>query len=123
MVLALRLLNRKIVDACKSQPHQAARIKLPIFVAVGAEPIPGVIVPFVGEANGNAIPVISPEDPLRILAITGSRPVRIRGVFGIGPGLVFTTDKLWLYLNSYFETGAENRPEGIKITLRISKAF
>jgi hypothetical protein len=44
-------------------------------------------------------------------------------VFGVGPGLVFNTDKLWIYLNSYFETGAENRPEGIKITLRISRAF
>ena len=44
-------------------------------------------------------------------------------VFGVGPGLVFNTDKLWIYLNSYFEVGAENRPEGMKITLRISKAF
>jgi hypothetical protein len=44
-------------------------------------------------------------------------------VFGVGPGLVFNTDKLWIYLNSYFEVGAENRPEGIKVTLRISKAF
>jgi hypothetical protein len=44
-------------------------------------------------------------------------------IFGVGPGLVFNTDKLWIYLNSYFEVGAENRPEGIKITLRISKVF
>lgn len=44
-------------------------------------------------------------------------------IFGVGPGLVFNTDKLWIYLNSYFEVGGENRPEGIKITLRISRAF
>jgi len=26
-------------------------------------------------------------------------------------------------LNSYYETGAENRPEGVKFVFRISKAF
>jgi hypothetical protein len=44
-------------------------------------------------------------------------------IFGVGPGLVLNTDKFWIYLNSYFEIGAENQPEGIKITLRISKVF
>jgi hypothetical protein len=28
-----------------------------------------------------------------------------------------------LYLNSYFETGAENHPEGIKVVLRFAKVF
>jgi hypothetical protein len=44
-------------------------------------------------------------------------------VFGVGPGLVYNRDKFWIYLNSYFETGAENRPEGTKVTLRFSLAF
>src|ERR1700722_12699230 len=48
-------------------------------------------------------------------------------VFGIGPGLAYnqdnSQDKLWITLNSYFETGAENRPEGIGVALRISLAF
>jgi hypothetical protein len=48
-------------------------------------------------------------------------------VFGIGPGLAYnqdnSQDKLWVTLNSYFETGAENRPEGIGVVLRISLAF
>jgi hypothetical protein len=48
-------------------------------------------------------------------------------VFGIGPGLAYNQDnnqdKLWITLNSYFETGAENRPEGIEVVLRISLAF
>jgi hypothetical protein len=48
-------------------------------------------------------------------------------VFGIGPGLAFnqdnSQDKLWMTLNSYFETGAENRPQGIEVVLRISIAF
>jgi hypothetical protein len=44
-------------------------------------------------------------------------------VFGIGPGLVCSGDKWWIYLNSYFEAGAENRPEGMKVVLRYSRAF
>ena len=44
-------------------------------------------------------------------------------VFGIGPGLVYQQGTFWIYLNSYFETGAENRPEGAKIIFRISKVF
>ncbi|MCM0080192.1 transporter [Geomonas sp. Red32] len=44
-------------------------------------------------------------------------------IFGIGPGLQLAGDGLSLYLNSYFETGAENRPEGIKAIFRLSKAF
>lgn len=44
-------------------------------------------------------------------------------VFAIGPGLVYKRNKLWIYLNSYFEFGAQNRPQGRKFTFRISKAF
>jgi len=48
-------------------------------------------------------------------------------VFGIGPGLAYnqdnSQDKLWFTLNGYFETGAENRQEGIGVVLRISLAF
>jgi hypothetical protein len=44
-------------------------------------------------------------------------------VFGIGPGLVIGGDKWWVYLNSYVETGAENRPEGAQVVLRYSRAF
>ena len=44
-------------------------------------------------------------------------------VFGIGPGLKYKFDTLLLYLNSYYETGAENRPEGVKFVFRISKIF
>src|ERR1700731_3348207 len=58
---ALRLFDRQIVDACVPQSHQATVIKLPILIAVGAEPIPGVIVPFVGEMDGGPVSVVSPE--------------------------------------------------------------
>jgi hypothetical protein len=44
-------------------------------------------------------------------------------VFGIGPGLKYKMGTWSMYLNSYFETGAENRPEGVKFAFRISKVF
>lgn len=44
-------------------------------------------------------------------------------VFGIGPGIRFRGNVVSLYLNGYFETGAENRPEGAKVIFRISKVF
>ena len=44
-------------------------------------------------------------------------------VFGIGPGFKYKIDTWSLYFNSYYETGAENRPEGVKVVFRISKIF
>ncbi len=44
-------------------------------------------------------------------------------VFGIGPGLVIQKDTFRAFLSCYFETGAQNRPEGVKAAVRISKVF
>lgn len=44
-------------------------------------------------------------------------------VFGIGPGIKWSGKGVSLYLNSYFETGAENRSEGSKVVFRLAKAF
>jgi len=46
-------------------------------------------------------------------------------VFGIGPGIKLDSRSsgVSLYVNSYFETGAENRPEGTKVVFRLSKTF
>lgn len=44
-------------------------------------------------------------------------------IFGIGPGIQLSGNGVSLYLNSYFETGAENRPEGTKVVFRLSKVF
>jgi hypothetical protein len=41
----------------------------------------------------------------------------------IGPGLMFSKKGFFLYLNAFYETGVENRPEGMKISLRLSKVF
>ena len=61
MIFSLRLLDREIVDGCVAKTHQAIVIELPVLIAIGAEPISGVIVPFVGKAHGNAISRVSPE--------------------------------------------------------------
>lgn len=44
-------------------------------------------------------------------------------VFGIGPGLKYKIDTWSMYVNSYYEFGAENRPEGVKFAFRIAKVF
>jgi len=41
---------------------------------------------------------------------------------GLGPGIQFSGRDLWFRLNSYIETDVHNRPSGIKVTFRISKA-
>jgi hypothetical protein len=42
---------------------------------------------------------------------------------GIGPGIQFSGGTIWFRLNSYIETDVHNRPSGIKVTFRISKAI
>jgi hypothetical protein len=42
---------------------------------------------------------------------------------GLGPGVQFGGDSLWFRVNSYFETDVRNRPEGIRVTFRISKTL
>jgi hypothetical protein len=42
---------------------------------------------------------------------------------GLGPGVQFGGDGLWFRVNSYIETDVRNRPAGIRVTFRISKAL
>lgn len=44
-------------------------------------------------------------------------------VLGIGPGLKYTYERMSIYLNTYYETAAENRPEGFRGIFRLSMAF
>jgi hypothetical protein len=55
VISAIRFPDRKIVDAGEPALHQTVLAEFPILVAVGTKPVAGIIVPFVGKANGNAI--------------------------------------------------------------------
>jgi hypothetical protein len=61
VTLALRLLNWQIVDGSQPHPHQTVLIELPILIAIRAEPIPGVIVPFIGKAHGDMVSLERPK--------------------------------------------------------------
>lgn len=45
--------NRQIVNAGMTLFHQAIFVEFPILIAVGAKPVAGRIVPFIGKAHGN----------------------------------------------------------------------
>src|SRR5712664_1685190 len=60
-ILALGFLDRKIVDACVPCAHQTVLVELPVLVAIGPEPVPGIVVPFVREPNGDTISVEGPK--------------------------------------------------------------
>jgi hydrogenase large subunit len=61
VVEAFRFGNGQVVDAGDAQPHQAVLIELPVFIAIGAEPVVGVVVPLVGKADGDAVVAVGPE--------------------------------------------------------------
>jgi hypothetical protein len=52
-----------------------------------------------------------------------SVPDSLERTVGLGPGLQFGGRDTWFHLNSYMETDVRNRPSGIKVTFRISKAL
>jgi hypothetical protein len=61
MILALCFFNGQIIDGSKPAKHKPVFIELPIFIAIRAVPLPGVVVPFIGEANSNPVPIEGPE--------------------------------------------------------------
>src|SRR5580704_2544140 len=66
-IFALAFLDRQIVDAGDAPPHQAVLIELPVFVAVAAKPAAGIVVPFIGKANGDPVVTEGPhllDEPL-----------------------------------------------------------
>ena len=55
MEFAFGFLDRAVVDGGKAPLHQAVAGKLPVLVAIGAKPVSGIVVPFVSEADGDAV--------------------------------------------------------------------
>src|SRR5262252_6338112 len=61
MILALRFLDRKVVDGGKPCGHEPVVIELPVLIAIGAIPVTRVVVPLVSEAHRNAVPGECPQ--------------------------------------------------------------
>src|SRR5262249_3087135 len=59
-ILALRLVDRHVVDAGVPDPHQALVVELPVLVPVGPEPLARRVAELVGEAHRDAV---GPERP------------------------------------------------------------
>lgn len=59
--LAMNLLDWTVIDAGNSAVHKSVFIELPVLVPVRPKPVPRIVVPFIGEANGDAVAVEGPE--------------------------------------------------------------
>src|SRR6185436_19548098 len=54
MELAVGLLDWQIVDARDASLHQSLFVEFPVFIAIRAKPVFGVVMPFISKANGDA---------------------------------------------------------------------
>ena len=61
VIFAIWFRDGEIVDGRKAKGHEPVVIELPILVAIGSIPVTRVVVPFVGEANRDAIAGKRPE--------------------------------------------------------------
>jgi hypothetical protein len=68
--------------------------------------------------NGYAIQQIT-DHKINGQSVSDSR----ERLFGSGPGVQFGSRGLWFYANAYFESGAENRAQGIHFNFRVLKTF
>jgi hypothetical protein len=98
------------LHASSIQPGQALHVNL----AASYEVLKGLRLGI----NGYALQQLT-DDKIDGNSIADSK----ERVFGIGPGLLFSGDKWWIYLNGYIETGVENRPQGTEVVLRYSRVF
>jgi hypothetical protein len=83
VVFALAFLDRKIVDAGDAKAHQAVLVELPVLVAVAAKPVAAVVVPFIGEAHGDAVVAEGPDfldQAVVELAVPLTRQERLNGL-------------------------------------------
>jgi hypothetical protein len=60
-ILSLLFLNQQIIDAGVARRHQTLFIELPVFIAVRAKPVSGVVMPLIDETNGDPIIMKRPE--------------------------------------------------------------
>src|SRR5215470_2452821 len=61
VVLALGFLDRQVIDTGQTTAHQTILGELPVFIAIGPEPIARVIMPLIREAHRDAGLMKGPE--------------------------------------------------------------
>src|SRR5690606_3249905 len=59
--LAVAVLDGQVVDAGMAHRHLPVFRKLPVFISIGAIPLPRIIPPFVGKAHGNTVVGKAPD--------------------------------------------------------------
>src|SRR5271170_6742073 len=82
-ILAVGFGNRQVVDAGDAPTHEAVVIELPELVAVGAEPLAAVVMPFVGEAHRHPVVAKPPQlldKPVVELLVPFAREERADGL-------------------------------------------
>src|SRR5262249_18413672 len=80
VIFALAILDRQVVDAGDTSPHQAVVVELPVLVAVAAKPVAGIVVPFICKAHGDPVVAERPHflnQPIIELAIPFAREKRL----------------------------------------------
>ena len=60
VIFSILLGDRQVIDAGDPPAHQAVIVEFPVLVAVGAEPVPAVVMPFIGKPHGNPVFSICP---------------------------------------------------------------
>src|SRR3569832_745752 len=59
--LAVGFLDGQVVDAGEAAHHVAVLVEFPVLVAIRAVPLSGIVMPFVGEAHGDAVAGTGPQ--------------------------------------------------------------
>lgn len=53
--------NGTVVDTCVAHGHKPVFVEFPVFIAIRAEPVASIVVPFIGEPDGDAVAVMRPQ--------------------------------------------------------------
>src|SRR3954471_21898578 len=61
VVFPVGLADGKVVDAGDAAAHESVLVEFPVLIAIGAEPVAGVVVPLVGKTHGDAVAAKEPK--------------------------------------------------------------
>jgi len=61
MELTVGFADWQVVDACDAALHQTVIVKFPVLIAIGPDPVSGVVMTFVSKTHGDPVAGESPE--------------------------------------------------------------